>query len=243
MKKIPFRLIMGKNTVEELLLREPRRIATIYLAQGVTFDQNFSKSCKIPVKIVSKHELTKMVESESHQGIVAAVYERGLPNLKEFLIQKEPDEKSLVLILDSILDPHNLGAILRSAECFGVDAVIFSKNRGTDVTATVSKVSAGGSELVTLIKVANLAESVSSLKDAGFSVISAHAKEKSISLYNFQFPKKTALILGSEGKGIQKLLCDRSDFHLMIPMCGQIDSLNVSQAAAVFLSFYNLQNR
>jgi len=229
---------MGKNTVEELLATAPDRIVSLYLAPGVTLSHPHT----LPTKNTPKHELTKLTGSDSHQGVVAAVKERGRVTLKEFCQQAVSKTKSLVLILDSILDPHNFGAILRAAECFGVDAVIYSKNRGVDVTPTVSKVSAGASELVEIIKVSNLAESLKNLQDGGFTVIAAEAKEKSASLYNFNFPAKTALILGSEGKGIQKLLSDRSDQHIMIHMLGQIDSLNVSQAAAVFLSFYSLHN-
>jgi 23S rRNA (guanosine2251-2'-O)-methyltransferase len=238
MKKPPFRLIMGKNTVEELLRVSPDRIVTLYLVQGVTLQEPYNG----PKKSVSKGELTQLVSSDSHQGVVAAVQERGGQTLRQFCEAQKNREKSLVLILDSILDPHNFGAILRAAECFGADAVIYSKNRGVEITPTVSKVSNGATELVPLVKVSNLAECVATLQENDFHVIAAEAKEGSQSLQNVQFPKKCAIILGSEGKGIQNLLSKRADSHLMIPMLGQIDSLNVSQAAAVFLSFYRLQN-
>ena len=160
--------------------------------------------------------------------------ERDELPLKEFL--STTPEKSLVVMCDSITDPQNFGAILRACECFGVDALVFSKNRNVGITPVVSKVSVGGSELVPLIAVSNLVDTLKKFQDVGYFSVAAECHERSQSLYNFEFPSQTVLIIGAEGKGIQPLLSKKADYHLEIPMQGRIDSLNVSQATAVFLS-------
>ncbi|MDB2613530.1 23S rRNA (guanosine(2251)-2'-O)-methyltransferase RlmB [Chlamydiales bacterium] len=236
MKKT-YRYIMGKNCIHEVLKISPERIVEVFTTHR-DFDDSLSQLIlkhKIPLKNSSKKELFKLVESESHQSFVAAVKEKEAPTVKGFLKNARKLDTSLVLILDSLSDPQNLGTILRASECFGVDLVIFSKNRGVDLTPVVSKTSVGATELVPICKVSNLAETIKAFQKEDYWAVACEAKEGSSSLYNFDFPKKTLLILGSEGKGIQPLLSKYSDFHIQIPMLGQIDSLNVSQATALFL--------
>ena len=220
---------MGRNCLREVCKHFPERIIRIY-----TYKKEEAFIQGMPVSFVSKQKLHDLVDSESHQGFVAEVEERSNTNLKDFL--KEDRERSVVLVLDSIFDPQNLGALLRAAECFGVDGVIWSKNRGVDVTPVVSKSSVGASELVNIMKVSNLVESIKKLKDAGYWVVTAEVDPEALSLYSFDFPEKTVLVIGSEGKGIQPLISKHSDFKVYIPMSGKIDSLNVSQATAVFLA-------
>lgn len=237
MKK-QYRRIMGRNCIGELVKSAPERIVEVYTSQRDPRDSLLLELQKagIPIKQVHKSELSKSVDSESHQSYVAAVKEREQLSIKDFL--KEEKENRLVLMLDSIFDPQNLGAILRAAECFGVDLVLFSKNRGTDITPVVAKTSVGATELMPILKVSNLAETMKSFQKEGFWAVAAEAGEGSESLHDFKFPNKTLLILGSEGKGIQPLISKKCDFHLRIPMLGKIDSLNVSQATAVLLSHY-----
>ena len=232
--------IMGRNSIRELLRTSPERILEVYSCQGLekdTLHAELSK-LKIPIREVGKSRLMELVNSESHQSYVAVVKEKPPIDLKQFLKEAEQKKYGLVVMLDSIYDPQNMGAILRSAECFGADLVVYSKNRGTDITPVVSKTSSGATELVSICKVSNLAETVKQFKEAGFWVVSAEGGSKSVSINTFEFPEKTLLILGSEGEGVQPLLSKNSDFHVYIPMLGQIDSLNVSQASAVFLSHY-----
>lgn len=224
------RYIMGKNCVREVMRQAPERIKKLFVQKN---QDPFPNSGIKPV-FKDKEALSKMVLSDSHQGVVALVQERPFLQLKDFL--KRERETSLVLLLDSIFDPHNLGAILRAAECFGVDAVVWSKNRGVDLTPAVSKVSVGASELVDMIKVSNLAETVKQFQKAGYSALGADTGEGSVSLFGFHFPDLCLLVLGSEGKGIQRLIKNNLDQLISIPMQGRIDSLNVSQAAAVFLA-------
>lgn len=238
MKK-QYRTIMGKNAIRELVRSAPERIVEVYTSQLDEPLVNELKEQRIPVKKCTKQELSQWVESDSHQGFVAALKERSQPTLDGFL--EKGAEKSLVLMLDSIYDPQNFGSILRASECFGVDAVIYSKNRGASVTPTVAKVSSGASELVPLIRVSNLAESIKPLQEAGYWVVCTDIGEQTESLYDFKFPEKTVIVMGSEGEGVRALLKKRSDHRIYIPMMGQIDSLNVSQATAVLLATYRSQ--
>ena len=143
------------------------------------------------------------------------------------------------MLLDSIFDPQNVGAILRSCECFGVDAVIISKIRGCSITPTVTKTSVGATELVPIAEVSNLTTTIEKFQKAGYWAVTAEISDKAIPLNTFEYPEKTVLILGSEGKGVQKIISKKADFHVFIPMLGRIDSLNVSQAAAVFMHSYS----
>ncbi len=235
--------IMGKNSIRELLRTSPERIVEVYTCQGSEKDPLHAELSKhrIPIREIGKNKLIEMVNSESHQSYVAAVKEKPPVDLKYFLKQATEKKQGLVVMLDSIYDPQNMGAILRSAECFAADLVVYSKNRGTDITPVVSKTSSGATELIPICRVSNLAETVKLFQEAGYWVVSAEGGSKSTSINTFEFPEKTLLILGSEGEGVQPLLSKNSDFHVYIPMLGQIDSLNVSQASAVFLSHYRKQ--
>ncbi len=227
---------MGKNTIRELLRSSPERIIEVYATKNDPLIQEI-ESAGIPVKLKSKQELSSLVQTESHQNLIASVKERPQHNLKDFF------GKSLVVMLDSIYDPQNMGTIMRAAECFGADLLVYSQNRGSDITPVVTKASSGASELLPIIKVANLAEIAKKFQKNDFWVVTAEAGQEAQSLHDFEFPDKTLLILGSEGKGVQKLLSKNADFHVYIPMLGKIDSLNVSQATAVLLSKYREQNR
>ncbi len=230
-----FDLIMGKQTIREVVLHARHRIVAVYVAQHKEKDDLLSllEEKKIPLVFVAKEKLSSMVDSDSHQSFVAKVKKRNIWNLHSFLEEKK---SSFLLMLDSILDPQNFGAILRVAECFSVDGVVTSKNRGAPVTPTVAKTSAGASELLSLIEVSNLAESLRVLKEEDFAILVAdasHANAKSLG--SFSFPKKTLLVMGSEGKGVQPLICKMADHRVYIPMKGKIESLNVAQATSVFL--------
>lgn len=233
-------LIMGRNCLFEVLKASPERLIEVYTSQK-SGDALYDALIKEGIRLIDtpKKKLNHMVDSESHQSYVAKVKPRPLIEVKDFL--REEKDPSLVLMLDSIFDPQNLGAILRAAVCFGVDLVIYSKNRGADITPTVSKTSAGATELIPISKVSNLAETQKAFQKADYFAIGAEISDKSLSLYDFQFPEKTLLIMGSEGKGIQPLLSKKCDGHIYIPMLGNIDSLNVSQATAVLLSSYRRQ--
>jgi 23S rRNA (guanosine2251-2'-O)-methyltransferase len=233
-------LVMGIHTLQLLLTHAPQRLVHVFAEQSAAKGRKgdlleLCRKHKISVSFTSFDALTKMAESDSHQSFVAHVRPREPLFLKEFLSTIDSKEKSLVLMLDQIFDPQNLGAILRSAECFGVDAVVFSKNRGSDVTPVVAKTSCGASETIPLIAVSNLADTVLQFQNAGFEAVVTLLDPEAESLYKVTFPDKTLLILGSEGEGVQPLIAKRADRKIYLPMQGKIDSLNVAQACSVVL--------
>ncbi|MFQ5729823.1 MAG: 23S rRNA (guanosine(2251)-2'-O)-methyltransferase RlmB, partial [Waddliaceae bacterium] len=234
---------MGKNCLREVLRSDPKRLVEVYTCQKPNADSLYAELLKknIPIRETPKKRLSQLVQSDSHQSYVAAVKEKKHLSLKGFFEQSAEMERSLAVMLDSIYDPQNLGSILRAAECFGVDLVVYSKNRGTDITPVVSKAGSGATEYVRTVKVSNLAETLKLFQENDYWVVCADAGEGSQSLYDFPFPNKTLLVLGSEGEGVQRILLRKSDFHINVPMFGNIDSLNVSQATAVFLSCYRKQ--
>jgi 23S rRNA (guanosine2251-2'-O)-methyltransferase len=227
------RKIMGKNTVEEVTTYQSRRVVSITTSSKELLNDYQRKGFK--VKLVEKQEMNRTLQSDSHQGIMAEVLdeEHAFKDCIQALKQKE---RSVVVLLDSIQDPQNMGAIMRACECFGVDWILHTKNRGTPITPVVSKVSMGGSEIVPRSTVSNGVDAIKKLQGEGFWIASLELSEKAESIYSFDFPDKICLVFGSEGEGVKSLMSKSSDFHLTIPMLGKIDSLNVSQASAVVLA-------
>lgn len=144
----------------------------------------------------------------------------------------------MIVALDGVSDPQNLGSVLRAAECFGAHAVLFPKDRGALVTPTVTKVSAGASEVVPWYAVSNLADWLQHAKDSGYWIVATTVGEEAQDLFAFDWPEKSIIVMGAEGKGIRLLTAKRADFFVTIPMSGRVDSLNISQAAAVVLASY-----
>ncbi|MFA5250848.1 MAG: 23S rRNA (guanosine(2251)-2'-O)-methyltransferase RlmB [Parachlamydiales bacterium] len=238
--------LIGRNSLWEVLRFTPERIIRVYALQAPG-DVRSKKILELiekqglPVEYTHKKKLFDLVLSESHQGFVAELKPRNYLDLKLYLERSvQTEKKELAIMLDSVFDPQNFGAILRAAECFGAAVLVFSKNRGCEITPVVTKVSSGASELLEIIQVANLAESVKRFQKAGFEAIVADADLKAKSLFQYEFSAKTLLILGSEDKGVQPLIRSLADGIVKIPLKGRIDSLNVSQAAAVFLAFAGL---
>lgn len=227
---------MGKHSIEETLKQDPKRFIEVLTHKKEDPLTTSLKEKGVKVLISPKQKLASVVQSDSHQGFIAKVHEREFLTPKTFL-QNAP-EKSLVLMCDAIQDPQNFGTILRAAECFGVDAVIYSTNRNVGLTPVVSKASVGASELIPLIPVSNLADTMKKFQEGGYFSVATEISDKAQPLTTFEFPQQTLLIVGAEGPGIQLLLSKKADFHLYIPMQGSIDSLNVSQATAVLLSHW-----
>lgn len=234
-------LIMGINTITEVMKSHRDKIIKVFTLNPTKTSQIDRKTDLIaalenegiPIIYLDKKKLEEKAGSDSHQGFVASV-KREYISLKQ-VIDEDP---SFLLMLDQIYDPHNFGAILRAAECFNVPGVIYSKNKGCPVTPVVSKVSSGASELVPLVRVSNLHDSLLKLQDSGYSIVVADCSEDSKSIHEFEVPEKMVFILGSEEKGVQALLKKKADHLVHIPMMGRIDSLNVSQAAACFLFYF-----
>lgn len=236
-------LIMGIHAVREILLHAPDRLIRVYSdePQKQGRKSKLIELCEehgIPVTQTSSDALTKMTGSDSHQSVAAHVKGRSFLDVKQFLKQIEDQERSLVLMADQIFDPQNFGSLIRCAECLGADAIAWSKNRGADITPAVAKSSCGASEILPLIRISNLAESVGQFQDGGFEAVAALLDKDSQDAFSFQFAPRTLLIVGSEGEGIQPLIRKRADRSIFIPMKGKIESLNVAQAAALLMGLY-----
>jgi 23S rRNA (guanosine2251-2'-O)-methyltransferase len=240
-KKLPPRdqMVMGIHAIRELLEHAPERILRVYTVKMAGERKSdilgFCQEKNILVVFSSTDELTKMAGSDSHQSFVAHIKGREFVEPRDFLRKIQDKENSLVLMTDQIFDPQNFGALIRSAECLGADGIIWSKNRGTDLTPTAAKSSCGASELLPLLRVSNLADTAEQFKKEGFEVVASLLDPKAKSLFTFRFAPRTLLIVGSEGEGIQPLLQKKADHLVYIPMAGKIDSLNVAQAASILL--------
>ena len=242
-KKRYTRYAMGKHCLLELLRHNPECIVRIITCREPSHtDPIFEKAFDLDLRIQEedKATLSDRVGSESHQGYVAKLRERPNDDMQEVLEDSFDKPRSLILALDSIADPQNLGAILRAAECFGVEAVLWSTNRCVDLTPVVARASVGASELVKCVRVSNLAESLRHMQKNGYKVVVADANEDAASLTEFTFPERTVLVMGSEAKGVQPLILKRTDERVFIPMAGKISSLNVSQATACLLANWSL---
>jgi len=232
-------LVMGRHVIEELIKHQPERILQVFVERGGDGGRKqeiLAQLSQIDVEVreVSGDELQRMTGSTSHQSFVAALKPREPITLKGMLESLE-EGPALVLMVDGVQDPQNQGAILRAAECFGVNAVVWSRNRGVSMTPVVTKASVGASELVDWIEVGNLHDAILKCKEAGFWVVGTLAEEGAQSISELSMPERTLLIVGSEDLGMQPLLRKDLDFPVFIPMHGRIDSLNVSQATAVAL--------
>ena len=232
-------LIEGRNAVTEAL-RSGTPIDKIYLARGET-DRTLGriaaearKSGAVVVE-ADRRKLDAMSETHSHQGVIAVAAVRAYASVEEILAAAgERGEAPLLVVCDEISDPHNLGAIIRTAECAGAHGVIVPKRRSAGLTAVVAKTSAGAVSYLPVARVPNIPSLLRELKKQGIWVFGA-AAEGTTSLYQADLRGPAALVIGSEGDGISRLARENCDFLVSIPMQGQISSLNASAAAAVLL--------
>ncbi len=238
--------VFGLHAVEALLQQHPEDVLELLILKGRE-DQRLNavreqaQSLGIRHQAVDKRELDKRLVSAApgktvHQGVAAHCRLRSVLRDEAFLTQLLDglDHPPLLLVLDEITDPHNLGACLRSADAAGVDAVIVPKDRSAPVNMTVRKVASGAAEAVNLVAVTNLARTLEKLKARGIW-LSGAAGESAQSLYSVDFTVPTALVMGSEGKGLRRLTREHCDYLVAIPMAGSVSSLNVSVATGVCL--------
>ena len=191
---------------------------------------------KIPVVEAEKPKLDAMAGGGNHQGIVAMAAQKAYATVNEILaIAEARGEKPFVLILDGVEDPHNLGAIIRSADVFGVHGVVIPKRRASGVTATVEKASAGALEHMAVAKVTNISDTIDELKKKGLWIYAAEVGGEDYDKVNFG-DGAIGIVLGSEGYGTSRLVLEKCDFRVTIPNYGHVNSLNVSCAAAVVLA-------
>lgn len=231
-------VVSGRNAVSELL-KTNRIIDKIYVRKGthegsITVIVAKAIEKKIPVVEVEQKKLDFISGGVNHQGIVAMAAMKDYVDVDEILnIAEQRGEKPLVVICDSIEDPHNLGAIIRCAECAGAHGIIIPKRHAVGITPAVYKSSAGAIEHMAIAKVSNIATTIEELKKKGLWIFASEAG--GTPYYETDFDCAAAIILGSEGNGVGKLIKERSDYIVSIPMYGKVNSLNVSTAASVIL--------
>nr|WP_051023170.1 23S rRNA (guanosine(2251)-2'-O)-methyltransferase RlmB [Calidifontibacillus oryziterrae] len=230
--------IIGKNPVLEAL-RAGRDINKIWIAEGSNKGQmqqviQLAKDAGVIVQNVPKQKIDQMV-SGNHQGVAASVAAYKYAEIDDlFQASASKNEDPFFLLLDEIEDPHNLGSILRTADASGVHGVIIPKRRAVGLTAAVAKSSTGAIEHVPVVRVTNLARTIEELKDRGLWIIGTDAKGKQ-DFRQMDGTMPLAIVIGSEGKGMGRLIREKCDFLVKLPMIGNVTSLNASVAAGLLM--------
>jgi len=233
-------LIYGFHAVDAVMMTQLQLVEHLYLQENRQDERVASliqraEDNKVPLSYKSRKQLDNLLGATHHQGIVAEC--KQLPSYNEADLTALLDaqsEPALLLILDGVQDPHNLGACLRSANAMGVSAVIAPKNRAVNITPTVRKVACGAASLTPFIPVTNLARTMRSLKEQGVWLVGMDASVDT-DLAQIDLTGSVAIVLGSEGSGMRRLTRDQCDFLAKIPMPGAMESLNVSVATGVCL--------
>jgi 23S rRNA (guanosine2251-2'-O)-methyltransferase len=230
--------IYGINSVTEALKARGRAFEWVGMAKE-RHDirlQRLIEDCRrlsVPVRFLQRTELDRMAGNAAHQGVVAVTSAKQYNDLADVIAAKR-DNYSLIVVLDGVEDPHNLGAILRTADAAGANGVVIPERRAATVTGTVTKASAGASEHLPIAKVTNIARSIEELKENNIWTVGLD--ERGANTYDsLDYKMDCALVLGGEGKGLHDLVKRKCDFLVSIPMLGKVPSLNVSVAAAVVL--------
>jgi 23S rRNA (guanosine2251-2'-O)-methyltransferase len=232
-------IVFGVNPVLEALLAGKRAFNKVVVAKGI--EQNrilqilrLAREKKIPIQYADRRQLDKLTERGNHQGIAAQIAPMGYKSLEEIIAKaKLKGPEALICLLDEITDPHNLGAIIRSAEVLGADGIVITKHNSCPVTGTVEKASAGAIEHIPVARVDSLAKFIDKLKNEGFWIAGADSNGKTC--YETDLRGPLALVIGSEDKGLKHLVKEKCDFLISIPMAGKVASLNASCAASVLL--------
>ncbi|WP_242964919.1 23S rRNA (guanosine(2251)-2'-O)-methyltransferase RlmB [Scatolibacter rhodanostii] len=229
-------IIAGRNAVSEAL-RAGRPIAALYVLRGEKNGSIVSilaraKQKEIPIKEVDLKKLDFMCGHAVHQGVVAAVAVKDYADLDDlFRLAEERGEPPFFILCDELSDPYNLGAIIRTAECAGAHGVIVPKRRNVGLTFAVGKSSAGAVEYLPVARVTNLADTIETLKKRGVWIYTADMDGQP--WCQTDFSGAVALVIGSEGEGVSRLIKEKSDFIVSLPMKGKINSLNASVAAGI----------
>lgn len=232
-------VVIGRNAVKELL-SGGRDVDKLYITSGDkegSINQLLGIAAErgIPIIECDRTKLDSIAKGGRHQGIIAIAAERNYSSIDEILAYaEEKGEAPFVVVCDGVEDPHNLGAIIRSAECAGAHGIIIPKRRAVGLTATVAKSSAGALEHMRVAKVTNLPSAIDDLKERGLWIYAADMDGSTY--YKTDMKGATALVLGSEGFGISRLVKEKCDFVVSIPLYGHVNSMNVSCAAAVLLA-------
>ena len=238
-EEAPENMLEGRNAVTEAL-SAGRTIDKLFVADGDT-DRALARICAMAkqagavVVPTDRRKLDYMSATGAHQGVIAMVAAHDYASIDDILKKaQDAGEPPLIVICDELSDPHNLGAIIRTAECAGAHGIIIPKRRSVGLTAVVGKASAGALEYMPVARVSNITAAIDTLKKAGVWVYGT-AAEGDTTLYKADLKSVAAIVIGNEGEGMGRLVSERCDFKVSIPMKGSISSLNASAAAAIML--------
>ena len=229
-------IVYGRNVAKEVL-KNNKKIKEVFLQDSFDDKEIISllETKKINVKRLNKKEISRF-DNFSHQGIILDIKDFSYTDVEDFF----DVENAKIVILDHLEDPHNLGAIIRTAEAAGIAGIIIPKDRSVDINSTVMKTSAGALENMKIAKVTNLVSTIKDLKDHGFWIVGT-AMEAEYDYRDIDYSGKIALVIGNEGNGISKSVKDSCDYVARIPMNGKINSLNASVAAGIMI--YEVQRK
>jgi 23S rRNA (guanosine2251-2'-O)-methyltransferase len=245
MAKKSHELIYGIHAVEAALRKQPENVLQVFLQQGRNDNRikkilDIAKNSGISLQLISNEKLKEKCPKARHQGVVAELRADNTEVLSlDDILEKD---SVLLLVLDEVQDPHNIGACLRTADAVAVDAVIVSKNRSPAITPVIRNVASGAAETVPYIMVSNLARVLEKIKNSNVWVIGAAGEAKQ-TIYDCGAGQRLALVMGSEGKGLRRLTREACDELVSLPMQGSVESLNISVATAVCLYEIRRQHR
>ncbi len=231
-------IIFGIHAVEEALAARGRGFdyVAVVPGRGDARIQKIAQLCReagVPLRSIPRDQLTRLAKTASHQGVVAVTAEKKYEDVNDLLAHKRA-QYAFILLLDGIEDPHNLGAIIRTAEGAGADGIVIPERRAVGVTPTVVKASAGASEYLPIARVTNLGRALEDLKSRNIWTVGLD--ERGGQLYDqLDYKMDCALVLGAEGHGLHEQVRRKCDFLVSIPMLGKVPSLNVSVAAAIVM--------
>ena len=233
--------IYGKNPVIEAI--NAKKAIRVFLVSNFSDQKILSliKNNKVPVNYIAPNEMDKMANNGVHQGIGAELKPYQTVSLDEIIYKAKKKVKKIIVMLDGIEDPHNLGAILRSADVFEASGIILPKHNSVSLNATVAKTSAGAINYVPVAIVNNLNQAIATLKQEGYWIVSTDGSATiSYSSIKYDFP--VVIVIGSEGKGVSSLVLKNSDYIVKIPQFGHVNSLNASVAAGILLAEVHKSN-
>jgi 23S rRNA (guanosine2251-2'-O)-methyltransferase len=233
------RILAGPNAVIEALNGAPGRIGMVCAAEGMRSQtlhriEKEAKRARVAYETLPRASVDALARGLNHQGVVAVADEYPYSNLDSIIDRAAQHPHPLLVVLDQVQDPHNLGAIARSAQAFGANGVIITKDRSAAITPAAVRASAGATELLPIARIVNLVRAIETLKQRGYRVYGTRMDQPT-TLTEIDWTGSTALVLGNEGRGLRRLTVEHCDALFAISMPGRFDSLNVSSAAAVSL--------
>ncbi|MGI6713650.1 MAG: 23S rRNA (guanosine(2251)-2'-O)-methyltransferase RlmB [Bacilli bacterium] len=227
--------LYGRNAVRSRLINN--QVYKLFIRNNFQ-DQEIlilAKEQGIDIEFCQNSVLNEMVKSDKHQGVVALIERFAYTPLDDLIAYSKSQSKPFLLLLAGLEDPHNLGAIARTADAFSVDGIIIPKDRSVQVTGAALKVATGAFDFVKVSQVTNLNQTLTTLKKAGYWIVGAEG-ESDTNYMDLSYDFPLVLIIGSEGKGVPKLLLKNSDYRVKIPMTGHVNSLNASVATAILIA-------